>query len=41
MDKQLKESSETLGGLSDFKEYMKGEITNQSDKMIKGISNIF
>ena len=41
MDKQLKQSAETLGGVNDFKEYIKGEMNSQSDKMMKGISNIF
>ena len=30
-----------MGKISEFKEYIKGEVSSQGDKLVQGISNIF
>lgn len=41
LDKQLEESSEAINGVNEFKEFMKGELDSQHDKLVKSMQNLF
>jgi hypothetical protein len=40
LDQQLKESTEAVAGIGQFKEYVRGEISSQGDKLIQTYSNV-
>lgn len=41
LDRQVKESADSLASIGEFKDFVKGELANQSNKLVSSTGNIF